>query len=51
MPDHIQRKCGCTLGLAGLRYRVEALNGRFEIRTAEGGCALLFGSLPMERLL
>ena len=51
MPDLAQSKTGTTLGLAGLRYRVEALNGRFEIRAAEGGGTLIFASLPLEQLV
>ena len=49
MPKHAQSQPGKTLGLAGLRYRVEALNGRFEIRATEGGGTLIFASLPMEQ--
>jgi signal transduction histidine kinase len=38
------------LGLAGIRERIESLNGNFEIFSAPGGGTKLFITVPQEKL-
>ena len=50
-PKEISGRAGTnSLGLAGIRERVESVNGRFEIFSAPGTGTKLFITLPQEKL-